>query len=277
MERGNLYICPTPIGNLKDISPRVLEILGEADLIGAEDTRRTLRLLNHFEIKKPLTSCHEHNEAHKSRILLDAVEEGKTVALVSDAGMPGISDPGHELIKEAIERGIEVTVIPGPTAFVVALVASGLDTSRFAFLGFLPRDTKERKIFLEEVAEYRETLIFYEAPHRLKKTLKGIADILGNRRIALSREISKLHEENKRGTLEEMINFYEENEPRGEYVLVVEGFKGEKTNKEEVTGTPREQVEYLIESGMSKKDAIKDVAKRLGISKNEVYQEVLDL
>ena len=203
MEKGKLYICPTPIGNLEDITLRTLRILKEVDLIGAEDTRHTIKLLNHFEIKTPLTSYHEHNERDKAKELIDKLLEGKNIGLVSDAGMPGISDPGHEVIKMAIEKSIEIFVLPGATASITALVASGLDTRRFVFEGFLSSKKKERREELENLKSEARTIIIYESPHRLLDSLKDILEILGNRKLSIAREITKLHEEIYHGNVED--------------------------------------------------------------------------
>ena len=222
---GKLFICPTPIGNLEDITYRTLKVLESVDLIAAEDTRHTLKLLNHFEITKPLTSYHDHNRNTKGRQLVEELKSGKNIALVSDAGMPAISDPGEDIVKEAIENDIKVEVLPGASAFVVALVGSGIETRRFSFEGFLDRDKKKKKKRLEEIKNIETTLIIYESPHRLKETLKFMEEILGNRRISLCRELTKKHEQYLRLSIEEARKYYEENDPRGEYILIVEGNK----------------------------------------------------
>ncbi len=275
---GKLYICPTPIGNLEDITYRTLRILKEVDLIAAEDTRHSIKLLNHFEISKPLTSYHEHNKDSKGDYLINKLIDGENIALISDAGMPGISDPGEEIIKQAIQNNIEIEVLPGATAFVTALVGSGMDTHRFVFEGFLDRDKKVRKAQLEELKEESITIIFYESPHRLKDTLKDMLKILGNRNISINRELTKKYQEIIREHIETTIKIFEEKEVRGEFVLIVEGFHGEKSKKENYDGlTDREYVLKLIESGMNKKDAIKIVCKDRKLKKDVVYKQVLDL
>ena len=226
---GKLYICPTPIGNLEDMTYRTIRILNEVDLIAAEDTRHSIKLLNHFEISKPLTSYHEHNKDSKGGYLINKLLEGENIALISDAGMPGISDPGEDIIKQAIENNIEIEVLPGATASITALVGSGLETAKFAFEGFLDRDKKVRRNQLEELKEESRTIIFYESPHRLKDTLKDMLKVLGNRRIAVNREITKKYQEIIREDIETVINIFNEREVKGEFVLIVEGFKGEKT------------------------------------------------
>lgn len=275
---GKLYICPTPIGNLEDMTYRTIRILNEVDLIAAEDTRHSLKLLNHFEISKPLTSYHEHNKDSKGGYLINKLLDGENIALISDAGMPGISDPGEEIIKEAIENNIEVEVLPGATASITALVGSGLNTSKFAFEGFLDRDKKTRRAQLEDVKEERRTIIFYESPHRLKDTLKDMLKILGNRKIALNRELTKKYQEVIREDIETAINIFDEKEVKGEFVLIVEGFTGEKTVENTYDGlNEREYVLKLMESGMNKKDAIKAVCKDRKLKKDIVYKQVLDI
>lgn len=278
---SKLYIVPTPIGNLKDISFRVLEVLQEADRIACEDTRVTSKLLNRYEIRKPLLSYREHNEMGVSEEILDKVESGETIALVSDAGMPGISDPGSVLVRKAIQRGIEVNVLPGPSALINALVSSGLDTSRFTFIGFLDKARKKKR---DELLKYRnreETLILYEAPHRILDTLEAVQEVFGERKISLSRELTKLYEEHQRGTVQEVLETYKDRTPKGEFVLVVEGMSQEaqQLEKEELYAnlTVKEHLLQFIESGMSKKDAVKAVVELRGISKKEVYKESLDL
>lgn len=275
---GKLYICPTPIGNLEDITYRTLRVLNEVDLIAAEDTRHSVKLLNHFEISKPLTSYFEHNKDSKGIYLINKLLEGENIALISDAGMPGISDPGEDLIKLAIENNIEVDVLPGSTAFVVALVGSGLNTHKFAFEGFLDRDKKLRRSRLEEIKEEERTMIFYESPHRLKDTLKDMLKILGNREISVNRELTKKYQEIIREDIETVINIFNEKEVKGEFVLIVDGFKGEKTLANDYSSlNEREYVEALLEDGMSKKDAIKVVCKERKLKKDVVYKQVLDL
>lgn len=275
---GKLYICPTPIGNLEDITYRTLRVLNEVDLIAAEDTRHSVKLLNHFEISKPLTSYFEHNKDSKGIYLINKLLEGENIALISDAGMPGISDPGEDLIKLAIENNIEVDVLPGATAFVVALVGSGMNTHKFAFEGFLDRDKKLRRCRLEEVKEEERTMIFYESPHRLKDTLKDMLKILGNRQISINRELTKKYQEIIREDIETIINIFDERDVKGEFVLIVDGFKGEKTLSNDYNNlSEREYVEALLEEGMDKKDAIKVVCKERKLKKDVVYKQVLDL
>ena len=275
---GKLYICPTPIGNLEDITYRTLRVLNEVDLIAAEDTRHSIKLLNHFEISKPLTSYFEHNKDTKGIYLINKLLEGENIALISDAGMPGISDPGEDLIKLAIENNIEVDVLPGASAFVIALVGSGLNTHKFAFEGFLDRDKKLRRSRLEEIKEEDRTMIFYESPHRLKDTLKDMLKILGNREISVNRELTKKYQEVIREDIETVINIFNEKEVKGEFVLIVDGFKGEKTLANDHSNlNEREYVEVLLSEGMSKKDAIKVVCKERKLKKDFVYKQVLDL
>ena len=275
---GKLYICPTPIGNLEDMTYRTIRILNEVDLIAAEDTRHSIKLLNHFEISKPLTSYHEHNKDSKGGYLINKLLEGENIALISDAGMPGISDPGEDIIKQAIENNIEIEVLPGATASITALVGSGLETAKFAFEGFLDRDKKVRRNQLEELKEESRTIIFYESPHRLKDTLKDMLKVLGNRRIAVNREITKKYQEIIREDIETVINIFNEREIKGEFVLIVEGFKGEKTVRNSYDDlNEREYVLALMERGMDKKDAIKTVCKDRKLKKDVVYKQVLDL
>ena len=275
---GKLYICPTPIGNLEDMTYRTIRILNEVDLIAAEDTRHSIKLLNHFEISKPLTSYHEHNKDSKGGYLINKLLEGENIALISDAGMPGISDPGEDIIKQAIKNNIDIEVLPGATASITALVGSGLETRKFAFEGFLDRDKKVRRKQLEEIKEERRTIIFYESPHRLKDTLKDMLKILGNRKIAVNREITKKYQEIIRDDIQTVINIFNEKEVKGEFVLVVEGFKGEKIVQNSYDElNEREYVVVLMESGMDKKDAIKIVCKDRKLKKDVVYKQVLDL
>ena len=275
---GKLYICPTPIGNLEDMTYRTVRILNEVDLIAAEDTRHSIKLLNHFEISKPLTSYHEHNKDSKGGYLINKLLDGENIALISDAGMPGISDPGEDIIKQAIEHNIEIEVLPGATASITALVGSGLETAKFAFEGFLDRDKKVRRNQLEELKEERRTIIFYESPHRFKDTLKDMLKVLGNRKIAVNREITKKYQEIIREDIETVINVFNEKEVKGEFVLIVEGFKGEKTVQNSYDDlNEREYVLALMENGMDKKDAIKTVCKDRKLKKDVVYKQVLDL
>ena len=273
---GKLYLCATPIGNLGDVSARCLEVLSSADLIAAEDTRRTLQLLNHFGITKPLTSYHEHNKREKGGYIISLLKDGKNVALVSDAGTPAISDPGEDMVKLCIENGIEVTSVPGPVAAVNALILSGLNASRFAFEGFLSVNKRHRREHLESIKNDTRTLIFYEAPHKLKNTIADMQSAFGgSRRIALARELTKIHEEVMRCTLDEAAAYYEENAPRGEYVIVVEG-AAEKENEaeNEWEDVPvKEHVERYIAQGMTVKDAVKAAAADRNVPKREVYNE----
>lgn len=275
---GKLYICPTPIGNLEDMTYRTIRILNEVDLIAAEDTRHSIKLLNHFEISKPLTSYHEHNKDSKGGYLINKLLEGENIALISDAGMPGISDPGEDLIKLAIENNIDIEVLPGATAFVVALVGSGMNTHKFAFEGFLDRDKKLRRNRLEEIKEEERTMIFYESPHRLKDTLKDMLKIFGNREISVNRELTKKYQEIIREDIETVINIFNEKDAKGEFVLIVDGFKGEKSQSNDYSDLDeRQYVEALLQEGMSKKDAIKVVCKERKLKKDIVYKQVLDL
>ena len=278
MEYGKVYLVPTPIGNLKDITLRALEVLENVDEVAAEDTRQSLKLLNHFNIKKPLFSYHQHNEQGKSDEILSKLESGKNIAIVTDAGTPGISDPGSVIVKKCIENNISFEVLPGATAITTALVYSGLDTTKFIFRGFIPRETKERKILIEEIKDKKETLIFYESPHRLKDTLKDMLKFFGNRKIAVNRELTKKYQEVIREDIETVLKIYEEKEIKGEFVLIVDGFKGEKQAKNNYDElSEREYVEVLINTGLSKKDAIKTVCKDRKLKKDVVYKQVLDL
>ncbi|WP_040213643.1 16S rRNA (cytidine(1402)-2'-O)-methyltransferase [Clostridium polynesiense] len=281
MKLGKLYLVPTPIGNLKDITLRALEVLKNADIIAAEDTRQSLKLLNHYEIKKPLISYHQHNEGDKSEDIIKRLEGGENVALVTDAGTPGISDPGSVIVNKCIENNIDFEVLPGATAITTALVYSGLDTSKFIFRGFLPRENKERLPIAEELKERTETIIFYEAPHRLRDTLEFLLKEFGNRNIALCRELTKLHEEIIRLPLNDALEYYENLQPRGEYVLVMEGKSLEKIEEErlkqwEKLTIPQHILKYINE-GLSKKEAIKQVAKDRNLPKSEVYRHSIDL
>lgn len=281
MNEGKLYICPTPIGNLEDITIRVINTLKNVDLIAAEDTRHTLKLLNHFEIQKPLTSYHEHNFRTKGMILINKLLEGKNIALVSDAGMPGISDPGSDMVKLCIEREIPIEILPGAIAGILALVGSGLDTTRFTFEGFLDRDTKERRERLRAIKKEDRTLIFYEAPHRIIHTLEDMVLILGNRRAVIARELTKVYEEFIRDSLIGLIEHFELNPPRGEIVLLCEGADleelaaNERNELERIT--IREHIILFMENGLDKKSAIREVAKRRNISKRDVYKESIGL
>lgn len=278
---SKLYIVPTPIGNLKDITLRALEVLESADLIAAEDTRQSLKLLNHYNIKKPLISYHKHNEQEKSENLIDRLKNGESIALISDAGTPGISDPGSAIIIKCIEEAIDFEVLPGATAITTALVYSGLDTTKFIFRGFLPRENKDRKPVIEELKGRRETLIFYEAPHRILDTLSFLKDNLGNRKIALCRELTKLYEQILRMTIEEALEHYKSVEPRGEYVLIVAGKSEEEIIKEAQETwenlSIEDHIKKYMDEGIDKKEAIKRVAKDRGLSKSEVYKYSIDL
>lgn len=277
--KGKLYLCATPIGNLEDITFRVLRTLKEADLIAAEDTRNSRKLLNHFEIKTPMTSYHEYNKYEKGRWLVRQMEEGKQVALITDAGTPGISDPGEELVAMCWEAGIEITSLPGPAACITALTVSGLPTRRFSFEAFLPQDKKQRQEVLEELKKDSRTLILYEAPHRLVKTLEELLKELGNRKITVCRELTKKHETLFKTDLEKALDWYRENSPKGECVLVLEGksreeIKEEERSKWEDMSVP-EHVEFYLKQGMEKKEAMKQVAKDRGVSKREIYGVLL--
>ena len=276
---GTLYICATPIGNLEDMTLRTLRVLKEVDLIAAEDTRNSIKLMNHFEIKTPMTSYHEYNKYDKAKILVDKLLSGMDIALITNAGTPAISDPGEELVKQCHAAGITVTSLPGPSAFVTALTISGQKTRRFCFEAFLPYDKKERKEILTELKKETRTIILYEAPHKLKKTLQDLYDALGNRDISICKELTKKHETNFRTTLWDAIQYYEENEPRGEYVLVLEGADKKKLVEEDLQPlldkTVTEHMEYYMESGMDKKEAMKAVAKDRGVSKRDIYQILL--
>ncbi|RMD05040.1 16S rRNA (cytidine(1402)-2'-O)-methyltransferase [Clostridium autoethanogenum] len=278
---GKLFLVATPIGNLSDITLRALDTLKNVDLIAAEDTRQSLKLLNHFNIKKPLISCHKYNENEKSKLLIQKLKDGKDIALVSDAGTPGISDPGSIMVKSCIEQGIEFEVLPGATAVTTALVYSGMDTSRFTFIGFLPRENKDRRSILDGVKNRTETLIFYEAPHRLTSTLEVLATVLGNRHIGICRELTKVHEEILRFTLEEAMNYYESNNAKGEFVLVVEGKDEKELLREEsekwINLSIEKHIKMYMEDGLDKKEAIKKVAKDRKLSKSEVYKYSLNL
>ena len=276
MSEGKLYLVPTPIGNLKDITLRALEVLESADVVAAEDTRQTIKLLNHFNLKKTLIAYHMHNEQGKSDEILERLRNGENIALVSDAGMPGISDPGSIIVKKCIEEGLDFEVLPGATAFATALIYSGLDSSAFMFKGFIPRDNKSRNILVEELKDRKETLIFYEAPHRLLSTLDFLLKSFGDRNIAVCRELTKLHEEIIRGKLSEVLQHFIDNSPRGEFVLVLDGLSEEEIEKEkraefEELSIEEHIVKYMNE-GLSKKDAIKKVAKDRKLPKSEIYK-----
>ena len=273
---GTLYLCATPIGNLEDMTFRVIRTLKEVDLIAAEDTRNSIKLLDHFEIQTPMTSYHEYNKYEKGRKLVEKLLEGQNIALITDAGTPGISDPGEELVKMCYESGISVTSLPGAAACITALTISGLSTRRFAFEAFLPSDKKEREQILKEMETETRTMIVYEAPHRLVKTLKLFLERLGNRKITVCRELTKRHETALAVTLEEAVAHYEANPPKGECVLVIEGKSREEAREEERKQweemTIEDHMEVYTKQGMDKKSAMKAVAKDRGVSKRDIYQ-----
>lgn len=277
---GTLYLCATPIGNLDDITFRVLETLRSVDVIAAEDTRNSIKLLNRFEIKTPMTSYHEFNKFEKGRQLIEQLLSGKNIAVITDAGMPGISDPGEELVKMAYEAGVPVTVLPGACACVTALTLSGLPTRRFCFEAFLPSDKKERKDVLEELKTETRTIVLYEAPHRLKRTLAELMEVLGDRRLTFCRELTKKHEQAFQTTFSEALAYYEENEPKGEFVLVIEGADKEELRLAEQESfaelSLEEHMERYLSAGMSKKDAMKAVAADRNVSKREIYARLLE-
>ena len=281
MNLGKLYLVPTPIGNLKDITLRALEVLKFVDIVAAEDTRQTLKLLNHFEIKKSLMSYHKHNEQEKSEDIIELLKEGHNIAIVTDAGTPGISDPGTVIVKKCINENIDFEVLPGATAITTALVYSGLDTTKFLFRGFIPRENKERKILLNEIKDVKESIILYESPYRVVSTLETLLEYLGNRNIAICRELTKLHEEIKRGKIDELIDYFKNTAPKGEFVLVIEGKQQEhidRENKEKWENLSiKDHILNVMESGISKKEAIKYVAKERGLNKNEVYKYAIDI
>lgn len=272
-ETGVLYIVATPIGNLEDITLRAINVLKQVDMIAAEDTRHTLKLLNHLEISKPLISYHRHNEQIKTDILINELKKGKTIALVSDAGTPGISDPGEIIIKECIQANIKVIAIPGACALINALVASGLNTKEFTFLGFLPLNKKNRKEKLKEIENSEKTILIYEAPHKLETTLKDLKLILQSRKIVLARELTKIHEEYIREDIDVLID--KAKEIKGEIVLIIEGAELKKENTL-LNLTIEEHYEYYKEKGLGKKDIIKAIAKDRNVSKNEIYKECID-
>jgi len=276
-DRGRLYICPTPIGNLEDITIRVLNTLREVDIIAAEDTRHTIKLLNHFDIKKPLTSYHEHNVKEKGPILIDKIINGESIALVSDAGMPGISDPGEDLIRLAIENNIDVTALPGPTASILALVLSGLPTGKFIFEGFLPSNKKERRERLEKLKAEERTMILYESPHRIKALLEDMKEALGERKLAVARELTKKYEEIVRGTVSECLDRFNKGDIKGEFVIIVKGNSqlGLEEENESLWNdmSVKEHILLYITQGLDKKEAVKRVAVERNIPKRDVYKE----
>lgn len=276
---GTLYLCATPIGNLEDMTFRCIRILKEADLIAAEDTRNSIKLLNHFGIKTPMTSYHEYNKAGKGQKLMERLKAGENIALITDAGTPGISDPGEDLVRMCREEDIPVTAVPGAAACITALTISGLPTRRFAFEAFLPSDKKECGMILKEMENESRTMVVYEAPHRLTRTLKVLRETLGNRRISICRELTKKHEEVFKTTFDEALSYYEKQKPRGECVIVIEG-----KSREELASDDRARweglsveahMEYYMEAGMGKKDAMKQVARDRGVGKREIYQALL--
>ena len=275
---GTLYLCATPIGNLEDMTFRAVRILKEVDVVAAEDTRHTRKLLTHFDIHTPLVSYHEHNKLSRGPELIERLLTGESIACVSDAGMPGISDPGSHLAQLAIEAGITVTPVPGANAGLSALIASGLDTTEFHFIGFLSKQKKNRLETLSRIKPIQGTLIFYESPHRLKDTLGELLTTLGNRNIVVCRELTKKFEEFRRGTIEELIAHYKEEAPRGEFTLIVDG-RGEEASaaEEAINMTVEEELVMLIENGTEKKEAIRQVAKRRNMPKRDVYQIALSL
>lgn len=277
---GKLYLCATPIGNLEDISYRVLRTLREVDLIAAEDTRNSIKLLNHFEIKTPMTSYHEYNKIDKAYQLAEKMREGKNIALITDAGTPGISDPGEDLVRICQEEGIEVTAVPGPAACIMALTLSGLASRRFVFEAFLPRDKKQRGTILNELKQETRTIVLYEAPHHLVHTLEDLYEVLGERQISLCRELTKKHEEIMNTTFRNAAAYFDSNVPRGEYVIVIEGKSYEDIAAEQQDEwnkmTLTQHMEYYEKQGILYKDAMKMVARDRGLTKRDVYRQLLD-
>ena len=276
---GKLFLCATPIGNLEDITYRVVRTLKEVDLIGAEDTRNSIKLLNHFDIKTPMTSYHEFNKYDKAKVLVQDMLQGKNIALITDAGTPGISDPGEELVRQCYEAGIEVTSLPGAAACITALTMSGQKTRRFVFEAFLPKDKKEKQRVLESLKNEVRTTIIYEAPHRLVKTLKELEKTIGNRPLTICRELTKKYEEAFQTTISEAIEYYDSKEPKGEYVLVIAGkpmeeIQAEKREQWELM-TIEEHVQFYMNQDMDKKTAMKMVAKDRGVSKRDIYNELI--
>ena len=278
--KGTLYLCATPIGNLEDMTFRVVRILKEVDVIAAEDTRNSVKLLNHFDIHTPMTSYHEFNKIDKGQYLVKRLLEGENIALITDAGMPGISDPGEELVRMCRDAGVPVTAVPGACACVTALVISGRPTRRFCFEAFLPTDKKERRAVLEELKTETRTSIIYEAPHRLAKTLQELLNELGDRKITVCKELTKKHETGFETTLKEAVPYYEQNEPRGEYVLVLEGCSRQQMEQEAQDAWKEmslgDHMKLYEEQGMNRKDAMKQVAKDRGVGKREIYQALLE-
>lgn len=276
---GTLYLCATPIGNLEDMTFRVIRTLKEVDLIAAEDTRNSIKLLNHFEIHTPMTSYHEYNKIEKGRKLVEKLLDGQNIALITDAGTPGISDPGEELVKMCYEAGVSVTSLPGAAACITALTLSGLSTRRFAFEAFLPADKKERQEVLAELENETRTMIIYEAPHRLLRTLKELLERLGDRKVTICRELTKRHETAFATTLSDAVFYYEAKEPRGECVMVLEGKSRQELKEAAIAKweemSIEEHMEYYLTQGIDRKDAMKKVAKDRGVSKRDVYQALL--
>ena len=280
-EAGELFLCATPIGNLEDMPVRAVRIMKEADLIAAEDTRNSIKLINHFEIDTPMTSYHEYNKVDKAKVLVDKMLAGQTVALITDAGTPGISDPGEELVRQAVQAGINVTSVPGPAACINALIISGLPTRRFVFEAFLPSDKKERAAVLEELSHETRTMIIYEAPHRLCRTLAELAEILGgDRQIAVCKELTKRHETVYRSDITGAVDYYNANEPRGEYVLVIAGLNREDIIRDKQDAWKEmpleEHLKHYESQGIERREAIKLVAKDRGVSKREIYNMTLN-
>ena len=277
---GTLYLCATPIGNLEDMTYRVVRTLNEVDVIAAEDTRNSVKLLNHFDIHTPMTSYHEFNKIDKGQYLVKRLLEGENIALITDAGMPGISDPGEELVRMCRDAGVPVTAVPGACACVTALVISGRPTRRFCFEAFLPTDKKERRAVMEELKTETRTSIIYEAPHRLVKTLQELLNELGDRNITVCKELTKKHETGFETTLKEAVPYYEQNEPRGEYVLVLEGCSRQQMEQEAQDAWKEmslgDHMKLYEEQGMNRKDAMKQVAKDRGVGKREIYQALLE-
>lgn len=276
---GKLYLVATPIGNLEDMTYRAVRVLSEVDVIAAEDTRNSIKLLNHFEIKTPMTSYHEYNKYDKAKVLVEKMQQGQSVAVITDAGTPGISDPGEELVRQALAAELEVTPVPGACACISALISSGLSTRRFAFEAFLPYDKKDRARVLEEMKRETRTMVMYEAPHKLKKTLVELMETLGDRHITLAREITKKHETIEPMMLSQAIARYEGEDPRGEFVIVIEGLDVKKLEEEKKSSfeamSVEEHVQMYVDQGMSKKDAIKQAAVDRGVPKRDVYNAVM--
>ena len=277
---GTLYLCATPIGNLEDMTFRVVRTLKEVDLIAAEDTRNSIKLLNHFDIHTPMTSYHEYNRIEKAHVLVEKLKEGQNIALITDAGTPGISDPGEDLVRICQEEGVSVTSLPGACACVTALTLSGLSTRRFCFEAFLPTEKKDRQLVLAELKEETRTMIVYEAPHRLVRTLAELQETLGDRRLTICRELTKKHETAFTTTFSRALAFYQEQEPKGECVLVIEGKSFDAIRKEQQESweslTIPEHMEHYLSQGMDKKTAMKQVAKDRGVGKREIYQALLE-